>query len=387
MTPNRRRVAGTVAIAVMAGLGGTACDSDPPPPPHQPGTIAFVVGGRSNMPMPRLVGDARTWLRDAVLSKDRIVVVGVSGQPEILLQDQIDHACDSTNACDAVVEDYQNGLTDLFHQARAKAPEADTLGSIQLAARNMAGSGPRRIVVVDNGLQTTGELPLNSDGALAADPGTVADELSNGDQLAYLADTEILFTGLGAARAPQEPLPPADTAKLEKIWRSVLTAGGAKVKIETATLPDDEPVAAGMPAVGVVEPDSEEVVAAKPHCYRIRGDKVGFVGDQSTFKDPAKAIKVLTPIAQDLKNNKAAATVVGTTAYRERDPSNPLSHARARAVARVLTELGVDERLLVLGGVGTNFPGYRNPEVGGVKRETLAQQNRLVIISPVGESC
>jgi outer membrane protein OmpA-like peptidoglycan-associated protein len=251
----------------------------------------------------------------------------------------------------------------------------------------MAGSGPHRIVVVDNGLQSTGELPLTSDGALAVDPASVAKDLSTGQQLAYLDGTEILFTGLGAARAPQQPLPPADTVKLEKIWHSVLSAGGAKVRIDTATIPDDQPVAAGMPKVGVVKPDSEKLVPVKPHCYRIRGDKVGFVGDEAAFKDPDKAIKALRPIAEDLKQNKAAATVVGTTAYKERDPSNPLSHARAKAVAGVLTDLGVDERLLVLGGVGTNFPGYRNPEVGGVRRETLAQQNRLVIISPVGESC
>ncbi|MEU8241767.1 hypothetical protein AB0C07_26245 [Actinoplanes missouriensis] len=388
MTPNRRRLTGAGALAALIGLTGAGCIPDPPPPPHESGTIAFVVGGRSNMPKPRLVGDAEQWLRDAVLSKDRIVVVGVSGKPEILLQDRADHDCDSDKACESVVEDYQKGVADIFDQARATTPEADTLGAIQLAAKNMEGSGPHRIVVVDNGLQTTGELPLNGDGALAADPELVAQALSTGDRLAYLDDTEVLFTGLGAARTPQEPLPPADTAKLERLWKAVLTAGGATVKIENASIPDDQPVAAGMPEVGVVKPDSEDVKPVKPHCYKIRGDKVGFVGDQATFKDPQKAIKVLTPIAADLKENNAAATVVGTTAYRERDKSNPLSRARAKAVTDVLTDLGVDKRLLVVGGVGTNFPGHPNPngEVGSMP-ETVAQRYRLVIISPVGEPC
>ena len=246
-------LAATTVLALSAGLL-TGCG---PKPPHASGAIAFVVGGRSNMPRPALIGAAQKLHDDAVLSNDTLIFVGVSGRPEVLFQEKVDQSCDSDVTCRAVVAQYQRQTSDIMGQVKAGEPEADLLGAIELAARSVRSvdtNGPRQVVVVDNGVQTTGDLKLQSPGALSVDPAAQADAMRRAGKLRYLDGVGVHLAGLGTTWAPQTPLSGTDVQRLEKLWTAVLTAGGARVDVESAVLPQDAPTP-GLPAVSVRPPD------------------------------------------------------------------------------------------------------------------------------------
>jgi outer membrane protein OmpA-like peptidoglycan-associated protein len=364
----------------------TACGQQASP--GEPGAIALVVGGRSNMPKPQLVRRAQELVDDAVKRKSTLFIVSVSGHPEILYSEEVQHDCDSRAACQSVVNDYRRRVGTLLGRVKAKTAEADTLGAILVAARALAGvrkPGPRRIVVVDSGLQTAGDMPLQAPGALSVDLAQLVEPWVKEDRLKSLTAVEVLLTGIGAAHAPQQPVPQNAVVRLEELWRAVLRAGKAIVDVDPSPLADVAPVD-GLPAVTPV-PFDDKVPALPGGCFKIREDQIGFLPGRAEFRDPGKAKQILTPIANELTSRKLTATVIGTTALPENPPFD-LSNRRSRAVVEALVGLGVPRTSLTSGGVGNRFAGFvPDTDPSGRLIETLAVQNRLVIIQPVGQAC
>jgi outer membrane protein OmpA-like peptidoglycan-associated protein len=389
-TSRLRRVTALAAALTVAAGSSTACSSWSPP--RDAGALAIVVGVRNNMPMPTLLSEAQEILHTAVLSKDRLFVIGVSGDPKTLLDEQITSECDGAQACDGFAADYEAGLGERLSQpdARANSGEADTLAAILLAARSLAKvdtHGPRQMVVVDSGLQTSGDLLLQAPGAMGAEPAAVVRQLGGEDgKLKDLANISVLYSGLGAVHAPQEPLSSEQRQRLWTLWKTILETGGASATLDEAALPDEPPLP-DLPAVTAVQLDDQKPRTDPLGCTTVRADQVGFVADQAVFVDPGKAREVLKPIADGLVQAQRAATVIGTTALPE-DPPYPLSAARAQLVVEELSALGVPPTLLTSGGVGTNFDSWVDPaQPDGSVNETLAVQNRLVFITPVGAKC
>jgi hypothetical protein len=100
----------------------------------------------------------------------------------------------------------------------------------------------------------------------------------------------------------------------------------------------------------------------------------------------ASTREVLKPVAEQLRSTGLTATVIGTTALPE-SPPYPLSNQRSGRVADELVALGVPRTALTTAGVGIQFSGYVPPFRDGRFVETLAVQDRLVIISPIGQQC
>ncbi|MFC0541921.1 OmpA family protein [Kutzneria chonburiensis] len=389
MTSTAKQLVATI-IAIVVFTGSlTSCGEFKPP--RDAGEIALVVGGRANMPRPQLVSKAREYFKESVLSRDHLVVVGVSGKPEVQLDMQLESKCNSDSGCEGTVSDYEDMLSnDVFNALRAKTPEADTLGAILLAAEvqhQSSKTGPKRIVVIDNALQTSGDLRLQAPGALAADAGKVIEQLGgNSGKLKPLAGTEVLLTGLGSVAAPQPELSLDEQNQLKGLWTKVLSATGAKVVPDLTTFTNTPPLD-NLPTVTPVLPPKRIDDPKGVGCARFREDQVGFLPDKSVFADAKRVQDVLAPIAETLREKKIAVTVTGTTALPEDAPFT-LSTQRAQAVVKELTNQGVPGSLLQAGGVGTNFAGYVPPyDATGQFIETLAVQNRLVIIAPVGQPC
>lgn len=376
-------------VGVVVGILPIAGCS-PPPRSHAAGAIALVVGGRSNMHRPRLSPQAHRLVQDAVLSGDTLFIVGVSGtsQPPLYTED-IATGCDSKPACDAVLRDYTTRINELLDEVKAQSKEADTLGAITVAARSLAGvdkPGPKQLLVIDNGLQTTGALPLQSPGALAVAPTEQATYLAKSGDLPDLRGVDVTLSGVGDSYRPQPPLTEGERKNLVALWTAILRKAGAlRVDADSAPLADEPPLV-GLPSVTPIVPDPTPVVAPSG-CVRIREDQIGFLPNKAVFKDSSAAGRVLRPIVAEIVRKRAPVTVTGTTALPE-DPPFPLSKARANAVISLLVGLGVDRRLLNPQGVGVNFPGFV-PDEGpdGTLIPAKAQQNRLVIIQPAGGRC
>jgi outer membrane protein OmpA-like peptidoglycan-associated protein len=372
----------SVSVVALPLLVGCGSQSD-----RAPGMTAFVAGMRSNMPVPKLVGDSLTWADDDVVNRDTVWVVGVSGRPEVTYQKQITTACDSPTACDGAKSSFRQLIDEKMTEVKPTAPEADTFGAIVEAAQQFQGfTGPRHIVVIDNGLQTTGDLELQAPGALGADPQAIVSQELKYPGVEALKGVQILLTGLGSYAGPQAELSLSREGKLTNLWKVLLEGLGATVKLDTGSLRGES--AAALPAVSVVLGDDPPIKVDPRKCVTLREDQVGFIANQATLRDPTATAKVLQPVATGLETNGGvAATVIGTTALAE-PPPYPLSLARAQTVIEQLIRLGVNRSLLTPQGVGINFGGYQNP-VGpdGRFNETLAVQDRLVIIRPIGAAC
>jgi outer membrane protein OmpA-like peptidoglycan-associated protein len=385
--PTNTRLLATILLASSAALVG--CGGQAPAPPHDPGGVALVVGGRSNMPRPALTGQAREHVQEAFRSRDTVFIIGVSGTPKLLYTEKIKSRCDSERACDAAAKDYLHKVDALVAKVTADSPEADQLGAIATAAdrlRALTGKGPRRIVVIDNGLQTVGDMPLQAPGALAVDPQEQAASVVQNKSLPSLAGIDVLLNSLGTGYAPQPDLGRPAQLRVEELWRAVLTKAGARVTIVPNELDESQAPTPNQPAVTPVVLDQRPVVGDGP-CFRIREDQVGFQPGKDVFRDSAAAREVLAPIAEELKKQKLAISVIGTTALPEQPPF-PLSTARAKRVAGVLSELGVHQNSMIIGGVGTGFSGFKpDTRLDGSLIPSLAMQNRLVIVNPVGRSC
>jgi len=191
---------------------------------------------------------------------------------------------------------------------------------------------------------------------------------------------EITFQGLGDTAARQESLSIAQRANLIAIWRAVVEAAGGDMVLEERQLA--EPVAAGLPDVSVVP------VPAGPACVggaiELSGADVAFQPDSAEFVDIAAARAVLEPIAAELVESRATATLIGTTAdVGPMEGQRALGRARAQAVMQELVALGVPDDSLTAVGLGSEFPGYlEDHDAGGNLLPGPAAANRKVIVDP-----
>jgi outer membrane protein OmpA-like peptidoglycan-associated protein len=389
------RAGRTLVLALLTSLLSGACGGDPLPRPWSPGATVVIVGNRANMPSPRLTDRARAWVDDAVRSQDVIYLVGVSGAPSVAGSLNTSSDCDSELACKSVWATFVNKVQAamLNVQIQAAAPEADLLGALALGSRQLrSASGPKHLIVIDSGLQTAGDMPLQYPGATQADPQQIAQSLQANLSLPDLQGVDVLFTGLGSTRAPQVQLKERDRNRLERLWATVLQASRPQsLKVDPAILPD-VPAASGLPSVTSVSfEDRRDPVPPVGGCIRLRADQVGFKGDEATFVDPRRAQQILRPIAQRLISGDGTATLIGTTALPDKDPTSDqrLSLRRARAVQGALIELGVPPAAVSrIRGVGTKFRGFvPDTDAKGHLIETKAIQNRLVIIELSAGSC
>ncbi|MGH3694535.1 MAG: hypothetical protein ACRDRX_11225 [Pseudonocardiaceae bacterium] len=377
-----RRLAATLSLAVVA-TAVTSCGLQPSQPPRAPGALAFVVGGRNNMPKPELPSSLDKLVTDAIRSGDSVYVVGVSGHPTLVFEKSMARAsseCDTQSACDAVVTDFRRTIKRKIAETRASTAEADTLAAIAEAARQLAGSStPKQLVVIDNGLQTAGEMSLLSDRALFTPPEELALALWSGNRLERrLKGVEITWVGLGAVAAPQQRPDQRPRDNLEALWTKVLTTAGASVRF-VGGVQDGPPAHQGMPPVTPVP--VKDTVIEPAGCVKIPDDQVGFIPGRAEFRDLELARSVLEPLAKALIAGKRAAEIIGYVALPEQPEPGRLSLRRAVAVKNFLVSLGVPQRLLSVQGAGTP-PEYPVPPV--TPKPTELQQYRRVEVHVAG---
>jgi outer membrane protein OmpA-like peptidoglycan-associated protein len=366
------------ALVLVSGL--TACGGGVHASPPSAAT-AFVVGQRSNMPAPVPTGRAFEAMNDAVDREAEVSVIVPDGAPEVVASTRLVITGANPVARDNSRQANLARIAEAITSARARDEEAELLAALSLAERSVRSVvGTRTIVVLDSGLSTTGPLDFTQPGLLDAVPTEVVDLLRAAKALPDLTGITVVWHGLGDVHDPQEGLRIAERDNLVAIWKAVLEAAGAEpVVIEEKPLSGAAP--SGLPWVTPVVPP-DPVVCQESEVV-LRGGDVAFQPDSAAFRDPAAARAVLEPIAAQIIDGDLTATVTGTTARVGPDQGQrDLSSARARAVADVLSELGVPPAALTVEGLGSNFPGYV-PDLG-VNGELLpgpAAENRKVIIT------
>lgn len=367
----RRAGAAGLGLVLLAGCGSAGGTG-------QPGALAVIVGAHSNMVAPSLTAGVRDEIATASELGSPATVIVPDGSPAASAT--IDLATPNDNPL--YKQDQVNQLNGLIDSTRADSPEVDLLGAIALAARSVSdAAGPRTIIAIDSGLQTTGALRFqDQDGALLdANPGEVVDLLRRTRQLPDLTGIRVVFTGLGDTAAPQQTLPQPARAVLVELWKAIVEAAGGTVDIQEAPLPSTRTLD-GLPPVSVV-PVALRSIGPVPSVTVLRDGTVGFLPDQAVFRDPGQARTVLADYAREIQNGRRA-VLTGTTASAGSEQGRlQLSRDRAAAVRELLISLGAPAGRIEARGLGSDFPGYipdRDPQ--GNLDPLRAAQNRQVIV-------
>jgi outer membrane protein OmpA-like peptidoglycan-associated protein len=360
-----------LGLLLFAGCGGSTASS-------APGALAVIAGAHANMVAPSVLDTIQTEIDTAAGLGSPATVIVDDGSPTA----SAPLSLKAVNDNPLYRQDQVNQLKNLIDKTRADNPEVDLLAAISLAARSVSDAvGPKTIVVIDSGLQTTGALRFqDQDGALLnANPDEVVELLRRTQQLPNLTGMRVVFTGLGDTAAPQQPLPAPTRAVLVALWTKIVESAGGKPEVKQAPLPSTRTMD-GLPPVTIV-PVAARSIGPLPSVTVLRDGTVGFVPDQAVFRDSDQVRAVLADYAREITNGRRA-LLTGTTAsadtseYRLR-----LSQERANAVRDLLVSLGAPADRISTRGLGSDFPGYvpdHDPQ--GNLNPVLAAQNRQVII-------
>ncbi|MEV4893652.1 OmpA family protein [Nonomuraea sp. NPDC055795] len=370
-------------VAMTAAL--TACGVDQPPAKPlacvgDGGSLALVIGARSNSPAPVISPELNALIRKVLMARHSVYAVRLDGDPQPIYSTRFTSTAANTPALEASVNRRVTDISAAINaQARAVKAEADVLKALEVAAR-MAGEGGS-VVVVDSALATMGDLDFTQDGVLDADPDDLTDHLVGGKLLPDLTGRRVLFDGLGLAADPQVDLPPRVSANLGEIWTKAATAAGAACA-EITTGPGQPSAMPGLPPVATIAMPTPTPVRPCGDVVLQNAGDVGFIRGRADFRHPAAATATLRGLAPDLAGAARPVELIGTTSSEGGDAINrPLSQARADKVKQILVSLGVPENKITARGVATDWPDHVDDTLpDGRLDPAKANQNRKVVI-------
>jgi outer membrane protein OmpA-like peptidoglycan-associated protein len=369
----------TLAAAVALPAG---CSGSHPPPPH---SYAFVVGDRANTVVPQPAALAGM-LPQNLVPGAIVAAFAVDGSPGgVSLYDKPVPKAGTDFDQKSVPGQVIANLRHALDGAKAATPEADTLGSIDSAARALRDAdGDKTLIVADSMLSTAGVLQFQN-GLLDATPEDVVASV-NKEELPDIKGVDVQIYGAGEVRPPQGALTQSKHTKLEQIWTLLLKQGGAKsVSFHGAV--DEKKNPGPLPPVTIV-PISQQVAAAPPPphtCVHVLPEsEIAFVPDTADFVDPATARQTIQAIAASMRGCPGTITVTGTTSsWGTPEGRQKTSQERADKVRDELAAtMGIPTSQIVARGVGMDFPEYVNDrDPHGRLMPAEAAKNRTVRIT------
>ncbi|MBR6326056.1 MAG: OmpA family protein [Lachnospiraceae bacterium] len=370
-------------------------------------SLAVVGAGRANEPDIPLNS---VIIRDAVYKScytyGTITLITVEGSPRVYFQTAIPEpevSGLSTTKKKSIAEGYTTQVLQQLGGAAPETAEADTLKAITLggkALQSASVSSDKKLLILDNGIPTTGYLNLTN-GLLLAKPEDIVEALQELEAIPSLEGVEVIWMYLGQTASPQAELSERQKHRLQEIWRGILEAGGAAsvdfledIASGTAdrAFPDVSTVAVEETVIDVeIETPAAPVNILLPSAEMIEtkvldSASVSFIGDRAEFIDYDRAYEVISACAADLlAHPDRRVYVIGTTATGGKAFCDSLSRARAEAVTEVLTECGVPAEQLIPMGLGFEDP-WHVPDLddSGRQIEESAKQNRKVLILDTG---
>jgi outer membrane protein OmpA-like peptidoglycan-associated protein len=373
-------VVSLVPLLAACSNGFTPSAVDLTCPTAAGGPVTLAVGARANNPAPALPPVIVDLMREAAKQSHTISIVRVDGSPSVAFQGTFASTAANdvakNNELEQFIQTAQSEVTSL----QPKSPEADVLAALGEAARITPEGGT--VVLMDSGLQTTGQIRFQDPGTFGADPNDFVTYLRNRQLMPQLSGRSVVLVGLGNTADPQPALDPSLRTEVTTLWQTVAQAAGAscvqvlntaagRTSVQTSVPVSSVP----LPVVPPFQPCGETVLRD--------GDTVGFLPDQAVFRDPAAARNTLQQLASLLVGGRQQIKLIGTTATwgpSEADRVD-LSKRRAEAVKSVLVELGVEAGRITTVGAGTSWPGRVNDIApDGSLIPTAAELNRSVIV-------
>ena len=266
----------------------------------------------------------------------------------------------------------------------AKTAEADTLGAVIVAARQLSDVSEdteRGMIILDNGIPTAGKMDLCSDDGKAPADANVPEYLEilkNMHNIPDLSGFSLSWYGFCQTAQPQKPLTEKDRLALKEIWEGILTESKAKFRISdkefaAGSVPDTLPTVSVVPVsddhidvpVKVMDFTAETVAGAEETAVKMDANtmiklRTEFCSEDSKhFLNPAKAEADLRNLAEVINAPENADTdlvLIGmiATVKDSEDGGVSFSKERAETIKQKLVEFGVDASRLTTVGAGFN---------------------------------
>jgi hypothetical protein len=160
-------------------------------------------------------------MREAAKQRETVALVRVDGSPTIPFQGTFDTNAANDVARNSELEQFVQSVVERVGTLQPSAPEADVLGALGEAARITPEGGT--VVLLDSGLQTTGQIRFQDPGTFGADPNEFVAYLRARNLMPSMAGRSVVLVGLGNTAEPQAALDPSLRARVTTLWQSVVS--------------------------------------------------------------------------------------------------------------------------------------------------------------------
>lgn len=389
---------GCYSFATDAG-----CDfgSATPPEVRSKAGVAVVFHGADDFPDAEQVIRQSSDVREALPTSQESVpfswgLVAADGKPNLLIRSWVnlsmldtefdlkrkaDNAQATMAAAYECAFDSESSFGDL-------EDNVNLLGGLQQAANLLSEvEGERLIVVISNGIQTSGTPDFSATFPSSfSEVDSIVSQLRDARALPDLKGARVAWIGLGQTTEDYEGLEQQAMNVLEYFWKELIVASGGLAP---------ESFSAGSLGGAAREnaPTSQSIAGFEGVCLFTLDEAAGFTfkPDSSEFVSLDLARAGAESIARqifDADCGSRSLRVTGYTAsgtsksnFEKQDTSIDaiLSKARAQAFASLLIELGLDVKEVVGGGKGPVLDWDENGEFV----EELGKKNRIVLIEEI----
>lgn len=328
-------------------------------------------------------------IRNTFYSYGSVYAVKIDGSPSIVLSADLSPTQLKSNdtkreqRAEISTHDF---LEALKSKSAALVPEADVLKAIRLSADCLRGMNAesRQLIIVDSGLQTTGDLSFVSYNYFESDPDKVTENLSAIHALPDLSGIEVVWYGLGYVADEQPELNSSYSYALTELWATILNASGA-VSVEISPTPVNTSTTRDIskfPHVTPVAVPSSEGVGGGGY---LRCD-VHFEPNSAILLDVDEAREVIEEVLIEMNTNPTMSITLAGSCASIGDGAT-LSLARAQAIKNIITDNGVSSSRVETVGLGRSQTcelRVNDLDKDGNLIESEAKKNRTVFIYASG---
>jgi outer membrane protein OmpA-like peptidoglycan-associated protein len=344
---------------------------------------------------------ARSNIYEACYTYSTVNTIIDDGNPYLITPLDLANVTHKENLSENNKQRFANSYMEQYYQtveeeAVAKTAEKDTLKAISLAVDSISEcEGDKTIVLVDNGISTTGAMAFDN---FNVDVENTVAELDS-SILPNMTGYTVVWYNMGNATGNQSQLSTEDLNTLKTVWQEVLLKAGADdVTIKSTVSSNYELNSGDLPTVSAVAVNgtssilnyddvkaelSDRTAESLTAGISFNGDNIQFVADSYELLDYEATTEVLEPVIKYMQSNpEAELVVIGTTATVGTQASAvTFSEGRAETIATLLNGNGVP-----LDNITTIGLGYENKfhiddlEEDGTLNPSNAQKNRAVLI-------
>ena len=352
-------------------------------------SVAIVAGNTANSPSPALTEEADKYVRNSLAKTDGdlnmyIYSATPSGQ-RIKLNDL---KVKKSGNVGSFIKNSTKTIDEISTAIKKPADEkgADYFNNIVAAGRAVTTSPSVKsplVVVIGSGLSDAQPLNFANGDLLHADPAEVLAKLKQSGTIAAgdLERVKIVWSGLGVATAPQQPLDATEKRNLRNIYAQIFRYMGADLVTDDTVVSADS-----VKTTQPVQTVKVNGIAGGVVVFKLGENSIGFKPDTATIQDEAKASQALDGVVANYqKCRNAKLTIEGYSARPSgvAEATNALSKNRAEAIKKLLASRGIAAAAMTAEGRGSaDFEG-RVAETGadGKWSSDKAQANRVVIIT------